>query len=76
MVIAREDVSNMKECEELIRKANEIGPVENIFNLGVVLRDKLLENQTVEDFTISFAPKAYATRNLDEVSRRSCPQLR
>lgn len=75
-MVATDDVSNESECENLIREANKIGLIESIFNLGVVLRDKLLENQTVEDFTISFGPKAYATKNLDEVSRRLCPELR
>ena len=41
-----------------------------------VLRDRLLENQTEEDFVISAGPKALATRHLDVLSRQMCPYLR
>lgn len=57
-------------------QANQFGPVEYIFNLGVVLRDKLLENQTMDDFRTSLEPKAYATKYLDEISRKLCKELR
>ncbi|XP_044017899.1 fatty acid synthase-like [Aphidius gifuensis] len=47
-----------------------------IFNLAVVLKDSLWENQTPETFEESFKPKAWSTKNLDELSRKICPLLR
>ena len=41
-----------------------------------VLQDRLLENQTEEDFITSAGPKSLATRHLDNVSRQMCPHLR
>ena len=41
-----------------------------------VLRDRLLENQTEEDFVTSAGPKSLATRHLDVLSRQMCPHLR
>ena len=41
-----------------------------------VLRDKLLENQTEEDFVTSAGPKSLATLHLDVLSRQMCPHLR
>lgn len=53
-----------------------MGSIQSIFNLGVVLKDAILENQTVQDYKTSFEPKAYATENLDKVTREMCPDLR
>lgn len=52
-----------------------MAPVGGIFNLAVVLRDDAFENMTKEQFLESFAPKAMATRYLDELSRKMCPKL-
>lgn len=51
------------------------GAVGGIFNLAVLLRDSIFENQTVETFAESFAPKVFATRYLDELSRVLCQRL-
>ncbi|KAL1486636.1 hypothetical protein MTO96_046862, partial [Rhipicephalus appendiculatus] len=40
-----------------------------------VLRDALIENQTVEMYEAVWKPKAYATQRLDEASRKLCPDL-
>ncbi|GAB6031066.1 hypothetical protein CHUAL_007877 [Chamberlinius hualienensis] len=40
-----------------------------------VLKDALMENQTVENYIAVVNPKAIGTRNLDIVSRQLCPQL-
>ncbi|KAK0166755.1 hypothetical protein PV327_004244 [Microctonus hyperodae] len=53
-----------------------MAPVDGIFNLAVVLKDALLENQTSSQFSESFEPKAWSTKLLDELSRKVCPQLR
>jgi hypothetical protein len=41
-----------------------------------VLQDRLLENQTEEDFVTSAGPKSLATHHLDVLSRQMCPHLR
>jgi len=41
-----------------------------------VLRERLLENQTEEDFVTSAGPKSLATHHLDVLSRQMCPHLR
>lgn len=51
------------------------GQVGGIFNLAVLLRDSILENQTEEKFIECFAPKVLATRYLDELSRMLCAKL-
>ncbi|XP_062542362.1 fatty acid synthase-like [Armigeres subalbatus] len=68
-------ITTLEGCRELLREASVIGPVIGIFNLAVQLRDSTLENQTPEKFGECLAPKAQATRYLDEVSRKLCPRL-
>lgn len=53
-----------------------MGHVKAIFNVAVVLRDALFENQTIESFKTSFAPKVNATLKLDALSRILCPELK
>jgi len=40
-----------------------------------VLRDAFLENQTPKDFDTVSKPKVVGTKNLDVVTRKSCPTL-
>lgn len=44
--------------------------------MAVALRDGIFENQNVNYFCESLAPKADATKHLDEISRKLCPQLK
>lgn len=60
----------------MLNLANELGPVDGIFNLAVVLKDELFENHTVEDFKTALLPKAHCTINFDRISRKLCPSLR
>lgn len=75
-MISTADITTKEGCEELLKTANELGPVEAIFNLAVVLKDSILENQTSDSFRDSYRPKALATKYLDEISRRLCPKLK
>lgn len=75
MLINTSNIATKIGCEELIRESLNLGPVGGIFNLAVVLRDSILENQDAEKFIESLAPKATATRFLDELSRSLCPNL-
>lgn len=45
-------------------------------NFVQVLRDAFLENQTSQDFEAACKPKVLGTKNLDIVSRVSCPKLK
>lgn len=76
MIISTSDVTTKKGCEELIKEATSLGPVGGIFNLAVALRDGLFENQNAKLFRESFDPKATATKHLDELSRKLCPNLK
>ncbi|XP_045454011.1 fatty acid synthase [Melitaea cinxia] len=74
--ISTHDITTEKGCEEMLKMANAMGTVEAIFNLAVILKDSIFQNQTPETFKISYAPKAMATMNLDKLSRKLCPQLK
>lgn len=60
---------------EVIEKAMALGTVGGVFNLAVVLRDALLENQTDENYAAACKPKAGVAQCLDELTRRLCPEL-
>ncbi|XP_044738555.1 fatty acid synthase-like [Chrysoperla carnea] len=61
---------------EILQFAKHFGPVDGIYNLAVLLRDALFENQSIENFQTSFGGKVLGTKYLDEVSRTLCPELR
>lgn len=75
VIVSGKDASKKDECMEILKVANRLAPVAGIFNLAVVLKDSIFENQTVESFEESFRPKAWSTRLLDELSRKYCPKL-
>ncbi|XP_018393294.1 PREDICTED: fatty acid synthase-like [Cyphomyrmex costatus] len=76
LIIKNIDVADLKDCEYLLRTAEKEASVDAIFNLGVVLKDGVLKNQTAETFTESFQSKARATQMLDKLSRKICLNLR
>lgn len=76
LIITGADASNRKDCEFILKSAEKQGPVDAIFNLAVVLKDGICENQTPQSFEESFKPKAWSTKMLDELSRKHCSQLR
>ncbi|XP_077296458.1 fatty acid synthase-like [Arctopsyche grandis] len=73
--ISTDNISTREGCVNLLKTANTLGQVKSIFNLAVILKDALFENQTPEMFKESFAPKARATKFLDVESRKLCPHL-
>ncbi|XP_016956349.1 fatty acid synthase isoform X1 [Drosophila biarmipes] len=75
IAISTADISSREGCRQLLSEATALGPVGGIFNLAVVLRDSIFSNQNAKQFLESFAPKAIATKYLDELSRISCPEL-
>ncbi|XP_032678594.1 fatty acid synthase-like [Odontomachus brunneus] len=76
LIISNVDASNVKDCERMLKAAEELAPTDAIFNLAVLLNDKICPNHTIETFQEPFKAKAWATEYLDQLSRKICPQLR
>lgn len=70
------DITTKQGCLNLIKDSQKLAPIDGIFNLGVVLKDALFEDQTEETFRMSRNPKSEATKFLDEITRSQCPNLR
>lgn len=66
VVINTDNIATRSGCEKLFKSALELGPIGGIFNLAVILRDSILENQTIEKFVECMLPKATATEYLGE----------
>ncbi|KAH6942266.1 hypothetical protein HPB50_002653 [Hyalomma asiaticum] len=75
VVVSKADASTEQGAQQIIEDARALGPVGGIFNLAVVLRDALIENQTPESYEAVCKPKVDGTLRLDELSRKMCPQL-
>ncbi|XP_011503081.1 PREDICTED: fatty acid synthase [Ceratosolen solmsi marchali] len=75
-IVVGKDPWIREDCQSIVETAMKLGPVDAIFNLAVVLKDALWKNQTSEMFKESFRSKAWATKQLDIISRKLCPQLR
>lgn len=76
IVTAGRDASVFEDCRFVLKTAASVAPVDGVFNLAVVLKDAAWNNQTEESFEESFRPKAYATKNLDILTRTMCPGLK
>lgn len=76
VVVAGKDPSKEEDCKDILKAASDMGPIDGVFNLAVVLKDSIWENQTEETFEESFRGKAWATKMLDKLTRKLCPQLR
>ncbi|CAG4931996.1 unnamed protein product [Colias eurytheme] len=74
--ISTHDITTEEGCEQMLKMANAMGPVEAIFNLAVILKDSIFQNQTPDTFRTSFGPKAVATMHLDKYSKKLCPKLK
>lgn len=75
VIVSVADITTREGCEKLIMESIKIGHVGGVFNLAVQLRDGIFENQDVTKFKECMAPKAVATKYLDEVTRKMCPRL-
>ncbi|XP_042150431.1 fatty acid synthase-like [Ixodes scapularis] len=75
VAVSRADAATEEGARALLQEAAALGPVGGIFNLALVLRDALLENQTAEAFEAVCRPKVAGTLHLDAASRKLCPQL-
>ncbi|XP_006886190.1 PREDICTED: fatty acid synthase [Elephantulus edwardii] len=75
VLVSTLNASSMEGARGLIAEATRLGPVGGVFNLAMVLRDAMLENQTPELFQDVNKPKYSGTLNLDRVTREACPEL-
>ncbi|XP_071569269.1 fatty acid synthase-like isoform X2 [Temnothorax nylanderi] len=75
-IVTVDDNLKHEDCESLLKFAEERAPVDAIFNLAVVLKDCIFQNQSPQTFEDSFKSKAWMTKKMDELSRKICPQLR
>ncbi|KAJ3652951.1 hypothetical protein Zmor_018873 [Zophobas morio] len=77
VTVSTVDTTTKQGCLELIQKAiSELGPVDGVFNLCVVLKDAFFEDQTEETFKESLSSKANIAVALDQVTRQCCKNLR
>ncbi|KAF2898262.1 hypothetical protein ILUMI_07913 [Ignelater luminosus] len=75
VLVSTTDATTEKGARKLINEANELGPVGGIFNLAVVLRDAMMENQTEADFKTVTKSKIDSTKHLDAASKALAPHL-
>ncbi|XP_028643680.1 fatty acid synthase [Grammomys surdaster] len=75
VLVSTSNVSSLEGARALIAEATKLGPVGGVFNLAMVLRDAMLENQTPELFQDVNKPKYSGTLNLDRATREACPEL-
>ncbi|XP_065591318.1 fatty acid synthase [Cyrtonyx montezumae] len=75
VLVSTSDVGTLEGTQLLIEEALQLGPVGGIFNLAVVLKDAMIENQTPELFWEVNKPKYSGTLHLDWVTRKKCPDL-
>ncbi|EOB07192.1 Fatty acid synthase, partial [Anas platyrhynchos] len=75
VLVSTSDIGTLEGTQLLIEEALRLGPVGGIFNLAVVLRDAMIENQTPELFWEVNKAKYSGTLHLDWVTRKKCPDL-
>lgn len=75
VLVSTSNANSLDGARALIAEAMQLGPVGGVFNLAMVLRDAMLENQTPELFQDVSKPKYSGTLNLDRVTRETCPEL-
>ncbi|XP_023584963.1 fatty acid synthase [Trichechus manatus latirostris] len=75
VLVSTSNASSLEGARRLIAEAAQLGPVGGVFNLAMVLRDAILENQSPELFQDVNKPKYSGTLNLDRVTREACPEL-
>ncbi|XP_060517485.1 fatty acid synthase-like isoform X2 [Cylas formicarius] len=74
------DISTFQGCENLVNRANKLGPVQAIFHLTTgatcLEKDQELDEPVRSIFNSKFSSKVRATECFDIVSRKLCPELR
>lgn len=75
VLVSTADATSERGAKRLLEEANDLGPVGGIFNLAVVLRDAMMENQSEADFKTVSKPKVDGSKQLDAASRILAPHL-
>lgn len=75
VLVSTADSTTDKGAKRLLEEASQLGPVGGIFNLAVVLRDAMMENQSEADFKTVCKPKVDGSKQLDAASRALAPHL-
>lgn len=77
VLICKADITKESGCQQLLEETvSQTGlPIGGIFNTAVVYNDCLYQDQYVSQFRSVCGPKAEATRHLDKLSRKMCPEL-
>ncbi|XP_005094185.1 fatty acid synthase [Aplysia californica] len=70
--ISKKDARTLDGAKALLQDCQKLGPVGGVFNLAMVLRDGLFENQTSEMYKTCCEPKIQGTINLDKATRELC----
>uniref|UniRef100_A0A914CJ02 Fatty acid synthase n=1 Tax=Acrobeloides nanus TaxID=290746 RepID=A0A914CJ02_9BILA len=68
------DIVNEEDATDLIQYCQKLGPLGGVFHLAMVLKDRVFENHTVENFSAVAAPKYFGTINLDVATRKLCDE--
>lgn len=75
VLVSTSSACSLDGARALVAEAAQLGPVGGVFNLAMVLRDAMLENQTPQLFQDVSQPKYSGTLHLDRVTREACPEL-
>lgn len=75
VIIVNYDTTKPEGAQDLLKEANKLGSVSGIFQLEAVLHNISVFDLTADDFHSAFNQKATSTINLDNASRKLCPQL-
>ncbi|XP_062589750.1 fatty acid synthase-like [Saccostrea cucullata] len=74
VIISNRDLQSEEDTKQLIQETCQVVPVGGIFHLAMVLKDGLIENQTVDNFQSVCKPKVFGTMYLDRVTREVCKE--
>ena len=69
LLICKLDLTSEEQCQACMKVACSIGNLDGVFNLAMVIKDRMFENQILEDFKVVVNAKRETTTNLDKISR-------
>ena len=69
IVVTTVDTNTIEGAKSLISDSQWLGQIGGVFHLALVLNDRLLVNQTLEEFHETYDTKAKSCHNLDQLSR-------
>lgn len=76
VLILLKNVVIRSDAYDVINEANDLSPVGGIMNMALEIMDIMFDDQTVETFDKTSRIKVEGTRNLDDISRDRCPNLK